>query len=66
MKKLLKKMDVWLSNGDNSRAKLAYLLGYNSSSTIDKWYSIKDIPQRIVPRLEDVLDGKVKVSIIEK
>ena len=36
----------WLKKDGNTKAKLAYLMGYESSLVIDKWLSRQEIPAK--------------------
>lgn len=51
---MLKKLKAWLKKPGNSKSKLAYLLGYKSSSTITNWLSRKSIPEYMTPQLKEI------------
>lgn len=57
-KQLITKLKKWLAKENNSRAKLAYLMGYESSVTITNWIKSKKIPRRETTRLANILGGK--------
>lgn len=52
---MLFKLKQWLKKSGNSNAKLAYLLGYKSGSTISNWLTRKTIPEYIRPQLRTIL-----------
>lgn len=54
---VLQKLEAWLSEEGNSKAKIAYLMGYESSQTIDKWIKSGKIPTREINRLNDAMKG---------
>ena len=52
---MIRRLKAWLKRPENSTAKLAYLLGYKSGSTISNWISRNKIPEFVKPRLKEVL-----------
>ena len=52
---MFKKLERWLKKKGNSKSKLAYLLGYKSSSTISNWITRGSIPEYIEPQLKNIL-----------
>ena len=52
---MLKKLKKWLSKKDNSTTKLAYLMGYKSSSTVTNWITRGSIPSHAEQQLKTLL-----------
>ena len=44
----------WLKQPGNSKAKMATLLGYESSTTINNWLTRGRIPKREIERVEKI------------
>lgn len=57
---LLKQVENWCARPGNSKAKLATLLGLESSGAISNWISRGEIPERHKKRIELILKGKTK------
>jgi len=55
--KEIKALERWLKIEGNSTAKIAYLLGYRSSSTITKWIKNQTIPLREREKVLDIIKG---------
>jgi len=52
---MIKQLKNWLKKPDNSAAKLATILGYQSQSTIYNWIKRKRIPLYVVSQLKKAL-----------
>jgi hypothetical protein len=52
---MLRELKRWLKRPGNSNAKLAYLMGYKSGSTIANWVSRKSIPNHVLPQLKRII-----------
>jgi len=52
---MIKKLTRWLAKNGNSKAKLAYLMGYKSSSTITNWLTRESIPGHAEKQLKTLL-----------
>lgn len=55
---MLKQLKNWLKKPGNSNAKLAYLLGYKSGSTITNWLARKSIPEYRYAELKRIIRCK--------
>lgn len=53
----IRALEKWLEKEGNGPAKLAYLLGYRSSSTISKWIKTNTIPRREREKVLDLIKG---------
>ena len=58
--KLLKQVQTWCAQPGNSKAKLAGLLGFETSSMISNWIARGEIPKRHVERIKIVIGVKGK------
>lgn len=56
MKKEINELIRWLKK--NNKAKLAYLLGYNNTQTIDGWIKTESIPSYQIDRVMKIITSK--------
>lgn len=57
--RLISELKQWVRRGDNSPAKMAYLLGYTSSNTVYSWIRGNvPIPGYQTAKIKEILHGK--------
>lgn len=60
----LKEVKNWMRKPKNSKSKLAWLMGFDSTQAIDLWFYRKKIPKRHEQRLVHIIidgeDGKIE------
>lgn len=56
MKDEIAKLKLWLTIGDNSQVKLAYMLGYRSSVVIDNWIAKEEIPHHRLNQVMEIVE----------
>jgi hypothetical protein len=54
MQKEVRLITNWLKREDNSLAKLAHELGYNSSAAVEKWMQRDKVPNHMKKRIAEV------------
>lgn len=52
---MIKELKSWLKKPGNSSAKIAYLLGYRTGTTVSNWIYRNSIPEYIKPQLKNLL-----------
>lgn len=57
---MINQLKKWLNKPENSTAKLAYLLGYKSGSTISNWIARDSIPGHKTKELTRILSKQKK------
>lgn len=57
---MLKELKHWLKQDGNSTIKLAYMLNYKTSTTINNWIARKRIPNYMEPILKEIFQKELK------
>lgn len=58
----INQLKIWLSNPENGKAKLASLLGYDSSVVIGNWVRRKKIPKHQLTRVLEIIRKEQNVT----
>lgn len=56
MRNTVSKLTAWLKQPGNTQAKLAYLLGYETSNVVTQWIKRERIPKHAEWRVLEIID----------
>ena len=60
MNEIIEQINQWLSEPGNTKSKLASLLHYNSTATIDYWISNGRVPEYQITNLRRIFDAAAR------
>ena len=62
---MIRKVERWLKRDGNSIVKLACLMNYKTTNTINHWQVVESVPMKARKRLKKILEGKITLEIKE-